>query len=553
MATPSDLTRLPPTNGHDAGSESDWEYEYDANETEDIYFTLDLTTHVPNAVQEKTYAKNGRLVHPDAADKGNATAEGEPPQDRPSNGQNDAEAVDDETATEESAKLQILGLHTEKPYVKLNNSFYSCYWFTDLGTQFYITNPGIVQDPKLSGHVLDVVSSSQTRLVGRPATLKRKRGGPDSGNAQGENAARAMQIDEDGPSDVSDTEGGAQIYEAFQDPNEPLAIPREKIKDPHLEGQASFMERLSAIKLRKGERDAHKIPMRIPMYYKGAHNEDELRAAHASNAESTKQAQPRALPSTNADTDHQLAEASFTTPYIRRPRGGPRGGGIQSNASRRSQLGLEALADGPPRKRGRPSKGEHDLPARSNTFALDPQLGGPSPQTATTSALRPDDLPARSASIESLPPGPASTQDPKPRKGRRTRAQMEEAQRLEDIRKAKAAAAKAAEARRAEEAAREAARPSTSTFATDASGNRQERAARRKRAAIEAQEAQEELASRAVMRPGQVGREMVLRFDGAGDGDEDSGGQAVGETQMEYQGGEDGGLGDNDEDASEEV
>lgn len=50
-------------------ADSDWEYEYDDTEREDIYFTLDLTTHVPNATQEKQYAKNGKLIAPAAAEK----------------------------------------------------------------------------------------------------------------------------------------------------------------------------------------------------------------------------------------------------------------------------------------------------------------------------------------------------------------------------------------------------------------------------------------------------------------------------------------------------
>jgi hypothetical protein len=146
-------------------TESDWEYEYDEHETEDVYFTLDLTTHVPNAIQEKQYAKNGKLIGPE---KNGAVSENAPQDDADGelalNGENNAQIdndVDDATPTE-AGQLQVLDLHTEKPYVRYNNSFYTCHWFTDLGTQFWITNPGVVSDPKLSGHVLDVVSSSQT-------------------------------------------------------------------------------------------------------------------------------------------------------------------------------------------------------------------------------------------------------------------------------------------------------------------------------------------------------------------------------------------------------
>ena len=38
--------------------ESEWEYEYDDNETDDFYFTLDLTTHVPPVLAREKRAKS---------------------------------------------------------------------------------------------------------------------------------------------------------------------------------------------------------------------------------------------------------------------------------------------------------------------------------------------------------------------------------------------------------------------------------------------------------------------------------------------------------------
>jgi hypothetical protein len=459
---------------------SDWEYEYDEHETEDIYFTLDLTTHVPNAIQEKQYAKNGKPIHPEQNGAENA------PQDDDANGeaavnvdddpQNDDDAVDD-AAPLEAGRLQVLDLHTEKPYVKYNNGFYSCHWFTDLGTQFWITNPGVVSDPKLSGHVLDVVGSSQTRLVAKPANLKRKRDAPEVEHHEGESAAQTIEIDDDAASDVSDAESRVQFADASQqNPNEPIVVVPPK-NDLHMQGQASFMERLSAIKLKKGETDAHHIPRRVPVYYKGAYNADELRAAHGVPVAELQPAPTptvdRVLPTPDKDAgegapapapavvnENSPAPPPATAPAIRGKRtrggsrGGPRGGAI-SNAARRSNLGLGTNNTNDPsqpkKKRGRPSNAERALRAEAEaaaangTFALDPLLAGPTQPGADDPATNPARSPSRepSAAASSVQGGD------RPRKRRRNAAQMEEARRLDEERRAKLEAAKAAKVAKA--------------------------------------------------------------------------------------------------------
>jgi hypothetical protein len=473
----------------DPDADSDWEYEYDDTEREDIYFTLDLTTHVPNAIQEKHYAKNGKLIAPVASETTGALTA--------AHGQGD---LDDEldhpdanaTPTAEAGQLQILDLHSEKPYVKFNNSFYSCYWFTDLGTQFWVTNPGVVAEPKYSGHVLDVVASSQTRLVAMPANLKRKRGTIDFEPTTSQVATQQMDIDDDGASDVSDTDSRYQSVEYFQqDPKEPMVIPRNKIKDPHLEAQANFMERLSALKLKKGEADAHKIPMRVPVYYKGAPNADALRASHGVSLDDTTprrmpRVPPRSASRVSPTKDNETGEGAHATdegsPAVPTPlpkslprggaRGGPRGGyrkgGAPSHAERRSNLGLELMGDQPatvPKKRGRKSNAERarlaaeaaeaageaeveveveagaeaegagaevaDNAADAKPFALDPLLvGGEKSQTTT-----PGEAPDEELSLIKEGGHP-------PRKRRRNAAQMAEARRLDAERKAEKAAAR---------------------------------------------------------------------------------------------------------------
>jgi hypothetical protein len=468
---------------------SDWEYEYDELETEDIYFTLDLTTHVPSAIQEKQYAKNGKLIGPEKNGAENAPQDDDANGEAALNGDDDPQIDDnaiDDAAPLEAGRLQVLDLHTEKPYIKYNNGFYSCHWFTDLGTQFWITNPGVVSDPKMSGHVLDIVGSSQARLVAKPANLKRKRAAPEVEHHEGETAAQSIEIDDDAASDVSDADSRVQFADASeQNPNEPMVVVPPK-NDLHLQGQASFMERLSAIKLKRGESDAHDIPRRIPVYYKGAYNADELRAAHGVPVAELQPAPTPTLDRVSPTPDKDVGEGAPAPvvpaaeeyspapppPSIRgkRTRGGsraPRGGAI-SNAARRSNLGLGTTTttintpdpSQPKRKRGRPSNAERALRAEaeaaasaSNTFALDPQLGGPTQPGAED--LADAKTPARSQSREPSIAASSVQGADRPRKRRRTAAQMEEARRLDEERQAKLAAAKVAKvakARREEDA-----------------------------------------------------------------------------------------------------
>ncbi|KAK4556151.1 hypothetical protein LTR86_006848 [Recurvomyces mirabilis] len=224
---------------------SEWEYEYDEHETEDLYFTLDLTTHVPDAVPIAKIARNGKPV-PRLA----------PPAR--------------EQTLLEPGKLQILDLHTKNPFVKFNDGVYSCHWHTDLGTQIHVVEQGAIADPVRKGHVLDVVATSQTRLLAEPVTLKARPGAIDlTSEEHGEvtstdapvAASPAQPLP---PSDLSTLQPGQQ-----------LVVPPEVVKNPVMAAQASFFERLSAIKLAKGENDI--IPVGAVKFYAPPANKDEIR------------------------------------------------------------------------------------------------------------------------------------------------------------------------------------------------------------------------------------------------------------------------------------
>lgn len=213
-------------------NEGDFEYEY-SDETEDFYFTLDVTTHAPST------ATNPIETTPNKNLKGK------------------------QAAGRSEQQLEVLDLHSDNPLIKLGDSFYSCRWSTDFGTQFYVAKAGTVKQSLRSGHVLDVVGMSQARLTGKPATLHRHDAKTPTPKAVGSSSANAIVLD-----DVGHGTPEKGILEQSNAPShlpttkniQRLAAARSKARDPNVKAQASFLERLAIIKQRKGERDI------VPVY-----------------------------------------------------------------------------------------------------------------------------------------------------------------------------------------------------------------------------------------------------------------------------------------------
>ncbi|KAK4548807.1 hypothetical protein LTR36_008580 [Oleoguttula mirabilis] len=255
----------------DEVADSEWEYEYDEHETEHFYFTLDLTTRVSSEAPLKQSSRSGQSKEATATgDPRNDKRSSETPGRTPSSGP--LEVEQNVTATY-GGELQVLDLHTANPFVKFNSGVYSCAWVTDLGTQFFVSRPGVSKHPLRPGNLVDVVGISQARLLGKPVTL-RPHNGPDSDNAEGTSSANTVEVRDDGrsleeiipvPSDFSTLR-----------PGQPLIIPRDRYKNHDIEEQASFLERLSAIKLKKGETDI--IPVSGVKYYEPPADQDAIRA-----------------------------------------------------------------------------------------------------------------------------------------------------------------------------------------------------------------------------------------------------------------------------------
>ncbi|KAK5687721.1 hypothetical protein LTS10_001861 [Elasticomyces elasticus] len=252
--------RRGPAHATSAGREamdaqSEWEYEYDLNETEDLYFTLDLTTYVPDAIPVQHVLRNGKRV----------------PKEVESLPVTDGNTIRERAAeTQPSAgTMQFLDLHTDEPLVRFKDRVYSCNWHTDLGTQFYVARPGEVPNPVRPGHVVDVVATSQVRLLGAPVKLRQRKNWVDDESGlmpvqEADLGSASLLSRSLPPSDLSNLQPGEQ-----------LVVPRESLRNAEQATQASFLEQLSAVKLQKGEHDI--IPVAGVKHYVAPANKEEIR------------------------------------------------------------------------------------------------------------------------------------------------------------------------------------------------------------------------------------------------------------------------------------
>lgn len=245
----------------------EWEYEYDETQTEDWYFTLDLTMHVPDAFVEKQHP-DLRTPYPYSKGFGPNAATGDEPD----------VAADDTTNAKDpspaSSKIQILDLHTGNPLVKLDDDIYSCYWSTDLGTQFHVSEAGVTSNPRRPGTVMDIVGSSQTRLLGKPVQVYPR---DKSGNVvKPSNTGRPeIELGSGSDSEMESDEATKLPSDLQAAHGQPLKIPRTFCRDQNGHDQATFLERLSEIKLKKGENDI--LPLYSVRNYDPPDDADELR------------------------------------------------------------------------------------------------------------------------------------------------------------------------------------------------------------------------------------------------------------------------------------
>ncbi|KAF2772614.1 hypothetical protein EJ03DRAFT_188802 [Teratosphaeria nubilosa] len=265
MAGPSDPFRY--------DDDDQWEYEYDENETVDFYFTLDLTSHVSDALINPEKKRRQRPSKKPAPEKPSVPAEAingdqssQVEQPTTTSAGITGEAAD-EPPDEFAGQLQLIGLHTENPFVRFNDRHYSCYWATDLGTQFHISKAGATKEPIRKGYVVDVVGTSRVKLYGKPVIMKEH---------EKRDAAHDARASAPAPSPVPTERGaGGSSDVMVVRSGQVLKVPDERISDAKSRTQASFLERLSAIKVKKGETDF--VPVAPVKQYVTPANKAEIR------------------------------------------------------------------------------------------------------------------------------------------------------------------------------------------------------------------------------------------------------------------------------------
>lgn len=138
-------------------------------------------------------------------------------------------------------RIQILDLHTQNPLISYQNQIYSCEWTSTLGTDILLTAPA----PDFSYPVLrakpnvSVLAASSIKLMGHTAQIASRHSAEESGQ----------------PSTPAPENPVTSINTASAEKAMPVKIPLAAIASRARQNQANFLERLIAIKAKKGEKD----------------------------------------------------------------------------------------------------------------------------------------------------------------------------------------------------------------------------------------------------------------------------------------------------------
>lgn len=232
------------------GIEGDeWEYEYSETETQDFYVTLDLTSRITPQQTKKGYV---RLEHDIFADDGEAD-KGKDKDEQQASQQEATPDPAEENGTprkeptpepEEQDRIQIVGLHDDNPIVSYQGQIYSCHWASTIGTDLFFARALPAEDReariaepmrKLNGS-FELIGASSARLVARQAKLRPK------------TSQEKVQQSQPGPS---------HSFAPIQNPEsmEVVKFPVPEHASRAQKRQANFLEKLSAVKARLGEKD----------------------------------------------------------------------------------------------------------------------------------------------------------------------------------------------------------------------------------------------------------------------------------------------------------
>jgi len=273
---------------------TEWEYEYDPEEVDTYYVTLDLTSH----------------LLPTLRGKGNNTAKPDTkPADRKSDevSQQLVEGVEisqkGHTQQEQSKNpLQIIDLQSDNPLIAYNKQLYSCSWATDVGTSVFLSAPSenldLEYNPLRSFKTFDLVGTTSARLMGVPVKV-RPRLVPLS----------AARRDENYSSEDVTTLGDGEIIKFSAEHGLQIDLP--STASTHKVSQARFLERLSTLKRQRGQMDH--VPVKPIKTYNRPDNweqerEDWLAQERAEKAQ--KQAEAETLGVNEPSQDNESGASS---------------------------------------------------------------------------------------------------------------------------------------------------------------------------------------------------------------------------------------------------
>lgn len=213
--------------------------------------TLDLTTHVPPALASKKAASQTKT--PRGSNKSLANARSSAQQ----SAQNSIADTTSQPDLPEASCMQILDLHGHSPLISYNNALYSCQWATDLGTSFFLVPPPTTLDPDhlplRSTPSFDLLGTTSARLIAIPASLQPRKAP----------LVPFINLQNYKDGETYTTTSGDVIQHS---PSHGLHIELPATASAVKVNQARFLERLSAIKARRGDRDA--IPVSNVKTYK---------------------------------------------------------------------------------------------------------------------------------------------------------------------------------------------------------------------------------------------------------------------------------------------
>lgn len=151
------------------------------------------------------------------------------------------EKEEDISLPELKDRIQILDLHTGNPLISYQNQIFSCYWTSTLGTDILLTapvadfsHPILREKPNVS-----VLAASTIKLMGRTAQIANR-------HSEGERGQSSTPAPET-PTTSTNPAGPEKAT--------PVKIPLGPVPSRARQKQASFLERLIAIKAKKGEKD----------------------------------------------------------------------------------------------------------------------------------------------------------------------------------------------------------------------------------------------------------------------------------------------------------